>query len=144
MATYYSIAKNKDDLCEQAAKHWLQCYTDAIVDHDSFCVALSGGSSPKSLYQLLASAKFRDRIDWKKVQVFFGDERCVPLNHKDSNYLMAKTALFDHIDIPDENIHPVCYEKNFPNRSAEAYQAQINKTLVKGANGIPKFDLLLL
>jgi len=144
MATYYSIAANKEELCERAAEHWLQCYTKIIATQSSFCVALSGGSTPKSLYRLLARAKYSDRMDWKKIQVFFGDERCVPLDHDDSNYLMAKTALFDHIDIPADNIHPVRYEKESPDLSASAYQQQLDKVLPKGANGIPAFDLLLL
>ncbi len=70
-----------------------------------FSFFLSGGHTPKSLYQLLASDAYRGQIDWSKVEIFFGDERCVPPVHPDSNYLMAKTAMLDKLPIPPANIH---------------------------------------
>ncbi len=80
---------------------------EAIAQRERFNIALSGGSSPKRLYELLASERYRDRIEWNKVFFFFGDERYVPLSHSNSNYLMAKKALFEPLSIADAHVFPV-------------------------------------
>src|SRR5699024_4642592 len=70
-----------------------------------FSVALAGGNTPKSLYELLAGDAFRDQIEWSKVSIYFGDERAVPPDHPDSNYAMARGALLSRVPIPEDNIH---------------------------------------
>ena len=80
---------------------------DAIMKHERFNIALSGGTSPKRLYELLASEACRNRIEWKKVFFFFGDERYVPLDHNNSNYLMAKKSLFEPLSISQDHIFAV-------------------------------------
>ena len=72
-----------------------------------FALCLSGGSTPKLLYELLAGPEFRDRMAWERVHLFWGDERSVPHDHPDSNYRMTREAMLDHLPIPPENIHPV-------------------------------------
>jgi len=72
---------------------------------DRFTLFLSGGSTPKALHELLSTDAFRNRIDWSKVEIFFGDERCVAPTDERSNYRMAKETLFDRVPIPAENIH---------------------------------------
>ncbi|MBC7881826.1 MAG: 6-phosphogluconolactonase [Anaerolineae bacterium] len=92
-----------------------QCFIEhaqlAIAARGRFTVSLAGGSTPKKLYQLLASEPYKSQIDWSAVHLFWGDERYIPYNHSDSNYRMIKEALFDHVPIPAENIHgmPVGY-----------------------------------
>jgi 6-phosphogluconolactonase len=80
---------------------------EAIVKKGRFNIALSGGSSPKKLYELLASDAYRTMIEWNKVFFFFGDERYVPLYHRDSNYLMTVHALFEPLSVSNDNIFSV-------------------------------------
>jgi 6-phosphogluconolactonase len=87
-------------------------FVDWLVDrieHSTgpFAVALSGGSTPRPAYALLASPERARRVDWSRVHLFWGDERFVPYDHPDSNYRMVKLALIDHVPIPSDNVHPV-------------------------------------
>ncbi|MFI5380518.1 MAG: 6-phosphogluconolactonase [Tepidisphaerales bacterium] len=70
-----------------------------------FTIGVSGGQTPRALYELLAAEPYAARIDWTNVEVFFGDERCVPPDHPDSNFRMANEALLDNVPIPYERIH---------------------------------------
>ncbi len=85
------------EVARAAAEEWVRASAEAIAARGKFIVALSGGSTPKTLYTLLASNEWRDRVDWKKVEVLFGDERCVPPEHADSNFRMANEALLSHV-----------------------------------------------
>src|SRR5580698_5471011 len=84
-----------------------------------FTLALSGGSTPKRLYQLLATAPLRSQMPWRRVHLFWSDERCVPWDSPDSNYGMAREAMFSQVPIPLENIHGI----PFAGTAAEAAQA---------------------
>ena len=97
------VSKNIDELSEKVAK-LLQ--NEAETANNYFTVALSGGSTPKSIFQYLAK-NYKNKILWNKIKFFWGDERCVPSDHPDSNYLMTKINLFDEIDVPSENIFAV-------------------------------------
>lgn len=94
-----------EELNEFAANEFVRLSSDAIAERGIFTVALSGGSTPKKLFVRLASDDFRSRISWTKVQIFFGDERCVPPDDEESNYRMANEALLSKIGIPAENVH---------------------------------------
>jgi 6-phosphogluconolactonase len=98
-------------LYQGAAEFFVASAQSAIAARGRFTVSLAGGSTPKKLYQLLASEPYKSQIDWSAVHLFWGDERYIPYNHPDSNYRMVKEALFDHVPIPAENIHgmPVGY-----------------------------------
>lgn len=100
-------------------------------------VALSGGSTPKLLYQKLASASFRERTRWERLQLFFGDERPVPMEHADSNYGMANAALLS-------KIHVEAHRMEADEGKAEAYERLIRKKVKVGQDKIPSFDLILL
>jgi 6-phosphogluconolactonase len=106
-------------------------------------VALSGGSTPRALYELLADPNepFRDRIDWDTTHFFFTDERHVPPDHADSNYRMVNEALFSRAPIPAENIHRIPAENPDAANAAANYDADLRKFF---AEGIPAFDLILL
>src|SRR5262249_52410764 len=78
-----------------AAQEFVRRAGEAIAARGRFAVALSGGSTPRRLYQLLAAEPFRDQVDWSRVDFFWGDERCVPPDHPDSNYRMAREAMLD-------------------------------------------------
>lgn len=98
------VAKDKDELNALAAAKFVEIATRAITNNGRFTVALAGGSTPKSLYRLLAGAEFKDKIDWRRVFFFFGDERDVSPTDPESNFRMAKENLFDLLETPSENI----------------------------------------
>jgi 6-phosphogluconolactonase len=85
-------------------------------------LALSGGSTPKRLYQLLAASPYVKRFPWTRTQFLFGDERFVPPDHPDSNYRMAREAMLDHVSIPPANVHAVPTEGVTPEQSAQQYE----------------------
>ncbi len=99
------IAKNIDELSEKFAD-WLVDYADEVLKkQDRFTIALSGGSTPKKLYQLLASDKYKSKIDWSKLHFFWGDERFVPFADESNNAKMAFDELLDHVPVNKEHIH---------------------------------------
>jgi 6-phosphogluconolactonase len=104
-------------------------------------VALSGGSTPKGLYQLLASERLRDLIAWKKVLVFFGDERFVSPESTESNFRMVNEALLSRINIPAENIHRYETEATDAELAARDYEKTLRSIFEET---IPRFDLILL
>jgi len=106
-----------------------------------FNVALSGGSTPKILFDLLAASHAQD-INWSDIHFYWGDERCVPPADDDSNYKMTVDHLLSKIDFPEENIHRVLGE-NTPAEEAVNYGNQIETNLPL-ANGLPRFDLIIL
>lgn len=112
----------------------------SIAAHDKFTVALSGGNTPKRLYELLATPEFSDNINWKKVFIFFSDERYVPHTDAESNFNMTSTTLLKHISIPEKNIFAI------PVSSTPAQDALAYESSVKQITGNTKFalDLVLL
>jgi len=106
-------------------------------------VALSGGSTPRVLYELLAdpSEPFRAQIAWDETHFFFTDERHVPPDHPDSNYRMVNEALFSRVPVHPGNIHRIPAERSDANDAAQAYESDLRRSL--GA-GIPSFDVILL
>lgn len=112
---------------------------EAILKDGRFNVALSGGSSPKKLHELLASDKYHDQVEWQKVFFFFGDERYVPLDDERSNFLMAKNTLFSPLQIADD--HVFVYDTSLsPLLAAQEYEDKL-KSHFKGACS---FDFILL
>jgi 6-phosphogluconolactonase len=126
-------------LARAAAEHFVTLATAAIAAHGQFVVALSGGSTPRATYTLLANDELAARVDWPRVRVFWGDERCVPPDHAGSNYRMARETLLDHVPLPTRNVHRIQGELP-PDQAATAYQAELEAVL--GAGG--RFDLILL
>ncbi|MEM9836472.1 MAG: 6-phosphogluconolactonase [Bacteroidota bacterium] len=107
-----------------------------------FTLALSGGSTPKLLFKLLAD-NYQDKIDWSKVHCFWGDERMVPPTDSESNYGVTKALLLDHIDIPAKNIHAVPTELS-EMEATSAYANTITAQVEHNENGLPVFDLIML
>lgn len=140
MKAKLNVLKSPEDVIVNLAHLFVTVAEQAIANTGRFSVALSGGSSPKKLYELLASDAWKNKVDWENVYFFFGDERYVPHTDKDSNYLMVKTALFDPLKIDDSNVFAVDTSKS-PEEAAEAYTESINKFF---GDGLPAFDLVLL
>jgi 6-phosphogluconolactonase len=136
------IFKDLQELSLTAAELFVKSAAQAITTRGHFYTALSGGGTPKPLYELLARAPYRDQIDWSKVHIFWGDERCVPHDDPGNNYFQAKQALFDHIPLPPENIHRVASELE-PEDAANDY-ARVLNTFAEAPFSWPRFDLVLL
>ncbi|NRB48608.1 MAG: 6-phosphogluconolactonase [Saprospiraceae bacterium] len=129
----------KDNPAVAAAfAEWL---VDWLKGRQRTTIALSGGSTPKLLFQLLAE-NYANQIDWSGIHLFWGDERCVAPNHADSNYGMTKALLLDHIDIPANNVHRIRGEEA-PAAEAQRYGQEI-QSVVSAVDGRPAFDLILL
>lgn len=137
------ICRDVDELNRDAAAQFIASANAAIARSGRFAVALSGGSTPKALYALLASSSYRDRIDWSRAHLFWGDERCVPPDHPESNFRMVREALLSKIQIPGENIHRMAGEKE-PNEAAADYESELRNFFALGPGHLPRFDLILL
>lgn len=109
-------------------------------------ICLTGGSTPKPVYQRLTAAPYRDRIPWERTHWFWGDDRFVPREDERSNARMARLALLDHLPIPSSNIHPI--PTNVPNQhdAARLYEAELKRFYGDGhlLPNRPLFDLVLL
>jgi 6-phosphogluconolactonase len=117
----------------------------ASASKGPFRVALSGGTTPKIFYGLLADEKkpFRGRIPWERIQFFWSDERCVPPDHPDSNYRMAYEAMLSRVPVPKSNIHRVAGELPDSEQAASRYEEEIRREFSM-MEGIPRFDWIFL
>ena len=143
MEPHIHLFPDADALSRAAAHRWIDLAGHTIATGGAFHVALSGGSTPKRLFGLLASPAFSARVDWARVHIYFGDERCVPPDHPDSNYRMACEALLDHVPIPAAQIHRIPGEAD-PAAGAAAYTQTLTAHLPRDSDGAPRLDLLLL
>jgi 6-phosphogluconolactonase len=134
------VFKEEQDVLTAVADFIVVQSNEAIARQGRFTIALSGGSSPKKLYELLASDAYQNKIDWKKVFFFFGDERYVALYHKDSNYLMAERALFEPLGISQEQVFAVNTALP-PAEAAHEYETRMRNHF---NNEACRFDLILL
>ena len=131
-----------------AAQRIVALATNAVQDHGVFAVALSGGSTPRVLYRLMATDKtIRSAIPWSKVHFFFGDERYVPPDHAESNFRMAREAMFQGLRSKGLHIHRILGELASASEAAAEYEADLGEFF--GARGLldqgfPRLDLALL
>lgn len=106
-----------------------------------FSVALAGGKTPRRVYELLATERFKSRVEWPQVHFFFGDERSVPPDHPDSNYAMAYETLISQVEVPAKNVHRIIGEGN-ADENAKTYENHL-RTFFAGQSW-PRFDLVFL
>jgi len=137
-----AIYPDSDTLSHQAALFTIRIAAESIVTHDRFMIALAGGSTPKKLYALLASEPYRSQVDWALVEVFWGDERCVPPEDSESNFRMAQETLLSKVPIPESQIHRMPADQPDREATSQAYVAEMRHTF--GTAGIPSFDLIQL
>jgi 6-phosphogluconolactonase len=135
------LARDTAGFTKQAAQLVLEASAAALREHGRFVFCLTGGTTPKKLYELLAEPYYKERIDWGKTFILFGDERCVAPTDAQSNYKMAKDALLSKVPVPEKNVLRMPGEMTPPAEGAKAYE-QALKALFKGF--FPKIDLLLL
>jgi 6-phosphogluconolactonase len=127
-----------DDVMRAAAEGFVDRARAAIGERGRFAVALSGGSTPRALYALLAAEPYAARVDWDRVDVFWSDERAVGPDDPASNYGMARAALLDHVAVPAANVHRIRGE-DAPERAAAAYETELRHEMPDG-----RLDLVLL
>lgn len=135
------VLEDAEALAREAAQRFVESAQTAVQTHDRFSVALSGGSTPKRMYELLAEKPLKDEVEWAKVHVFFGDERMVAPDTKESNYFVAVDKLLAHVPIPDENIFPYVTLGVSAEDAAELYSQELRSFF--GAD-TPAFDLVFL
>jgi len=135
------VLPNPDALTVAAAERVVAAASQAIAATGRFVLALSGGSTPRALYQLLATPPYASRIAWSRVQLFWGDERCVPPDDPSSNFRMTREALLDLVPLAPTQIHRIHGEDD-PTRAAAAYQLALEATF--SGEPRPRLDLSLL
>ncbi len=137
---YFSPAQ----LAQSAADRIADLAERALSQTGRFILGLAGGTTPRLTYELLTDSRYKRIIDWNNVHIFWGDERCVPPTHPDSNYHMAKTALLDLVDIPATRIHRIQGEID-PQTAAARYEREL-RDYFESRLGIARarFDLLIL
>ena len=133
-----AVALRAADLFAMAAQ-------EAAAARGRFAVALSGGETPRTLYRLLARQQFSQKLPWRRVQLYWGDERCVPPDDPASNYGMAHSAFIKHVPIDAANVHRM-HGEDVAEQAALAYDAELRGLAAqeRPRADVPVFDLVLL
>jgi 6-phosphogluconolactonase len=135
------IFKDLEDLSRAAADIFVEQAAQSIIERNRFLVALNGGGTPNRLFQLLAT-EYQDQVEWDKVHVFWGDERCVPPDDAGSSYGQAREVLLSYVPIPETNIHRVEGELG-PAEASKEYAFTL-KEFASPPLDWPRFDLVYL
>lgn len=137
------VLTTPQELFAAAAEEIVRIANEAVSEHGRFTIALSGGSTPKSLYNLLAT-NARSTLPWEKMFFFWGDERHVPPTDPESNYCMANEAMLSKIPVPASRVFRFAGENPDATAAAEAYEKTVRKFFQLAPDEIPRFDLILL
>lgn len=135
------IFDTAEEVARAAADRFVEITREAIEKQGQMSVALAGGSTPKRVYELLASDDYIGLVPWPKVHLFFGDERCVPSDHPDSNYRMANEAMISRVPIPKQNVHMIVGRGDAAG-NARLYEDELASFF--GDERWPRFDLVML
>lgn len=142
------VAADRAEAARRAAEAFATAASETLAAAPIFRVALAGGSTPKLMLELLAlpdeNGGARTRVDWQRVEVFFGDERRVPPDDSQSNYRMASEALLAHVPIPPTQIHRIEAEREDVHDAAQRYAVLLRQRFGLGLRAWPRFDLILL
>ncbi len=145
MEAEVKILNNPEEVAREAAEQFAGLAQNALRKKGCFTVALSGGSTPKTFYALLAEESgFREKIPWEKIHFFWSDERHVPPDHPDSNFLMARATLLSKVPVPLRNVHRIPSEKPDAMRAADDYEKTLRAFFDAKEGEIPTLDLVLL
>ncbi len=140
-----TVAADRQEVCRIAAAELLAQAKQAVLAHGRCAIALSGGSTPKDLYTLLANdPKLREGIPWSKTHFFWGDERHVPPDHQESNYRMANEAMLSKVPVPQANVHRIKSENPDAAIAADDYERALRSFFQIRAGEFPRFDIVLL
>ena len=137
------IEATPDALAMHVAQDLIEAVRKAANMNRKFCLALSGGTTPKLLYQHLGSPAFYNEMPWANLELFWGDERCVPSTESDSNFRMVSEALLNHVPLAASQIHRVRGEE-LPEQESTRYAQEIRSIVPAVNGGLPRFDWILL
>ena len=135
------VSDNIRTLAEEFSKELVNEINTQLKEKDKINIALSGGNTPNAIFKELA-ASYKEKLNWEKINLFWGDERCVPPEDSESNYGMTKKHLLDYIKIPSKNINRILGE-NDPHGEAKRYSDIIRNSL-NSVNNLPEFEIMLL
>lgn len=148
------VYRDPEELALKAARLFARLADQYVIGCGRFTVALSGGSTPKAMFSVLATEPFLDTVPWTSIYFFWGDERCVPPDHPDSNYRMTSETLLSKVPVPPANVFRIPAELPDPDRAAEEYTATLtqfflagpgaNRTGTAPLSNVPRFDLVFL
>ncbi len=140
MSKKVEVLTDRAALVSQALELIISKMETAVAEQGRFTIALAGGSTPKPLYEAIAS----QNLPWDKIHVFWGDERYVPPDHPDSNQLMARNAWLDRVEIPAANIHPMATDEADPAMAAAKYEKHLQEFFHSSPGEFPSLDVVLL
>ena len=138
------VCQDRHELADKAACLFAEIVQGAIEKYSLCNVALSGGSTPKLLYERLCRPELSCRINWDKIVFYVSDERCVAPQHEESNFGNAERHLLDPLKIKDSARHPFVGTESNPDKSAHDYENEIRRAVRCGADGLPEFDIIFL
>lgn len=136
------VLDDPESVYVHAAEEIVHFSGEAVCTHGEFTIALSGGSTPAGVYEVIAE-RFELSVDWKEVQIFWGDERCVPAADPRSNYAMADRAMLSKLPLKPAQIHRIAGEIA-PEAAAIAYEQELRRAFNVDDGELPRFDLIML
>jgi len=137
------VCKNYDELSEHIAQWMVEYICKTLATKERFSIALTGGNTPKKLYEILASDEYEHKIDWSRANVFIGDERFVPFNDERSNAKMIRETLLNRVAVDEAHVHFMQTENMSAETAANAYEEVLLHYFNKN-NSESTFDLVLL
>jgi 6-phosphogluconolactonase len=138
------ITPDTESLAHRSVEFFMSDARKVLSSKDIFCVAISGGHTPRRFYELLGKDEKTSQLPWDKIHLFWVDERYVPPDSPFSNYKLAAESFLDKISIPRENVHRICTECSDLQEAAQNYEAAIRQVFELGENQLPQFDLIML
>ena len=139
-----SIFSTSSFLSQSAAELVVRVVKEALLTQNRVTLCLSGGTTPRELYSLLADKSYCQEIPWDKVHIFWGDERHIQLSEPDNHYRMAMNLFLSKVPIPPENIHRMAVELPDPDEVAQKYESDLREFFDLSSEVVPKFDLIFL
>lgn len=136
------VLDTAEELFVRAAEEIAHVAGEAICMHGEFNLCLTGGTTPERTYDLLAT-RFELSVDWKEVQFYWGDERCVPPDDSSSNYAMAKRTMLAKLKVKPDQVHRM-HGEDQPDAAAREYEEELRERMSLGDGEFPRFDLMLL
>jgi len=138
--TLIRIYPDFESLSRSAAELFVELAAASVKARGKFSVALAGGNTPRRTYELLSQNPFRDQVAWNRAHIFWGDERCVPVDDPRSNARMAQQAFLEHVPVPSAGVHPIeCAE--MPREAAHRYESLLRDFF---AGGPTRLDIVFL